>query len=141
MPYSFVGIPTRKPRKPLRGSFRGLPKPSSMTRRAIRRVNARTSVFGTALFRAMPWEALVTVHLARRSLHPEVREEDGRKVCRIDICNPRIQFSKTRTHVLCGYRFTQHSGLLQHTVWLGESSVCGGRPTSGGMRAFGLDSP
>lgn len=63
-------------------------------------------------------------------------EEDGRKICRIDICNPRIQFSKTRTHVLCGYRFTQRPGLLQCAVWLGESSVCGGRPTSGGVHSF-----
>jgi hypothetical protein len=51
----------------------------------------------------------------------------GLETCRIDICNPHIQFSKTRTHVLCRYRSAQ----------LSRAELSMNRPFGGGRLAPG----
>jgi hypothetical protein len=56
------------------------------------------------------------------------------KACRIDMCNPHIHFSKTNTHVLCGYRTTQRF----RTVRLDESFIRGERPAFGEQAPVGF---
>lgn len=62
-------------------------------------------------------------------LVPRVIRSVRLKECRIDTCNPHIQFSKTKTHALCPYRqphcfrsaLTDESSMLRRTTRFGGS--------------------